>query len=280
MAAAYLENNIRSSEVDWSKVISAAKEDSQVFDRLAVKMKNFIRTAAYRASRRYVTESDEEWSLALLAFYEAVQSYREEKGSFPGFAYLVIRRRLQDYERKNYRDRNVISVPTETLDSQWEEGEVTRLDYEISARAEEKSLSEGPEGSALKQEILALGQQLEEYGFSFFDLAEASPKAQKTRDACGKAVRFLLKRTDLLRQMEEKKTLPVKDVTEATGLSRKLVDRHRRYIIAAVVILKGDYPELSEYVKKLRQGAEREENLLAAGAPPAVLCGLLLAAGL
>ena len=80
MAAAYLENNIRSSEVDWSKVIYAAKEDSQVFDRLAVKMKNFIRTAAYRASRRYVTESDEEWSLALLAFYEAVQSYREQKG--------------------------------------------------------------------------------------------------------------------------------------------------------------------------------------------------------
>ena len=39
-----------------------------------------------------------------------------------------------------------------------------------------------------------------------------------------------------------------KELCNGTGLQRKLIDRHRRYIIAAAEILKGDFPLLGDYL--------------------------------
>ncbi|HRX09555.1 MAG TPA: sigma factor, partial [Candidatus Limiplasma sp.] len=52
----------------------------------------FILTTASRALRRYITKSDDAWSVALIAFWEAVDHYREEQGGFEAYARLVIRR--------------------------------------------------------------------------------------------------------------------------------------------------------------------------------------------
>ncbi len=43
---------------------------------------------------------DEELSIALMAFNEAIDGYDTSKGSFLSFAKLVINRRLIDYLRK------------------------------------------------------------------------------------------------------------------------------------------------------------------------------------
>jgi RNA polymerase sigma factor len=44
----------------------------------------------------------------------------------------------------------------------------------------------------------------------------------------------------------------MKELVSATGISRKILDRHRRYIIAAVEILSGDYPLLAEYMQFIK----------------------------
>ena len=41
----------------------------------------------------------------------------------------------------------------------------------------------------------------------------------------------------------------IRELCDKSGLSRKLIDRHRRYIIAVAEILKGDYPLLGDYIK-------------------------------
>ena len=61
----------------------------------------FILRTASTVSRRYVTKEDDEWSIALQAFAQAVQDYDPEKGSLQGFAEVVIRRRLTDQFRRN-----------------------------------------------------------------------------------------------------------------------------------------------------------------------------------
>ena len=57
----------------------------------------------------------------------------------------------------------------------------------------------------------------------------------------------------LLSQMRKTRMLPMKELEAVSGVSRKILDRHRRYIIAAAEILSGDYPILSAYLEFIRK---------------------------
>src|SRR5690606_2812765 len=72
-------------------------------------------------SKRYIDPShDDEYSIALAAFNEAIDGYQEGAGkSFLGFAETVIRRRLIDHVRRE--QRHAQSLPMSTFDDDREE---------------------------------------------------------------------------------------------------------------------------------------------------------------
>ena len=41
--------------------------------------------------------------------------------------------------------------------------------------------------------------------------------------------------------------LPMKELVKYSGAPRKIIEKHRKYIIAAAEILNGEFPELGEY---------------------------------
>ena len=90
-----------------------------------------------------------------------------------------------------------------------------------------------------------------------FRSAASSPKSAKTKEACRKAVRCILDRGDILDEVVETKQLPIKTIQKSTGLPRKILERHRRYIIAAMVILSGEYPHLAEYVSNIGKKSDK-----------------------
>ena len=94
---------------------------------------------------------------------------------------------------------------------------------------------------------------LREYGFSFFDLAEASPKAEKTKRCCARAVNWMLAVAERILQMRRSRSLPVAAISAALEIARKILERHRRYIIASTEILDGDFPYLAEYLEYIRK---------------------------
>ena len=49
--------------------------------------------------------------------------------------------------------------------------------------------------------------------------------------------------------------IPAKEITDETKVSAKLLDRYRRYIIMAVIILNGEYPLLADYLEYVRKDA-------------------------
>ena len=63
-----------------------------------------------------VTRSDDEFSIALLAFYEAVKHYDPAGGSFGAFASLVIRHRLADYYRSQRHFETEIPLSPQVFD--------------------------------------------------------------------------------------------------------------------------------------------------------------------
>jgi len=209
-----------------------AANDAQELNELVEEYDSFILKSASKAVKRYVSKNDDEWSIALSAFSEAIKKYSFEKGSFISFAELMIHRRLIDYFR-----------------AQRKFAAEDQVDW-----IEDNAIIENDDN--LKLEIEAISQVLESYGFSFMDLAECSPKARKTKAACARAVVYLLDKVVLVAEMRNSKQLPVKIVEKNTGIPRKVIERHRKYIITAIEILSGDYPYITEYLRYIRQEVE------------------------
>jgi RNA polymerase sigma factor len=88
------------------------------------------------------------------------------------------------------------------------------------------------------------------------DLTRCSPKSKKTREACKKAVNALLNDAGLQAELINSGQLPIRALTEMTGLPRKLLDNHRRYIIAANELLSGEYPGLAEYLTFIKKAGQ------------------------
>ena len=91
---------------------------------------------------------------------------------------------------------------------------------------------------------------LAEYGIAFTELPSVSPKHEKTRAECGRAVAFLYESPRLCSEMRRKKALPIREICLNCGIPRKTVERHRKYIITATEVCIGSYPIISEYLKK------------------------------
>ena len=216
--------------------------------------KKFILSRAYAAIGHYVTESDDEWSIALLAFNDSIDKFEPSKGEFESFASLVIRRRLYDYLRSEKRFSSELSIEPYAMDADdiRNGDEVNSLAVEVLEKTVEQAESE-ESSSNIKDEISIVSGILSGYGFSFMDLADASPKAQKTKEACASVVAYILGDDELLSRIRSSKSLPVQELLSALKVSRKLLERHRRYIIAAIEILSGDFPMLAEYMDSIRK---------------------------
>ena len=97
--------------------VQKAQEDEEYLNKFIKDNKRFIMVSASKATRRFISENDDEWSIALIAFHEAVKSYDLSKGNFRTFAALVIRRRLTDYIISQSRHQAEIPLePTNHLD--------------------------------------------------------------------------------------------------------------------------------------------------------------------
>jgi RNA polymerase sigma factor len=219
------------------KRIKGKEED---INRFIEEYKPFIASCTQKVTGRYVSYGeDDELSISLMAFAEAINSFDAGKGRFLPFAENVIRRRLIDYLRKENRYRGVIPI-----DSRWCDAEET----EIETRKSMEKFSMDEAARYRKMEIEELKNELLKWGISFFELADVSPKHKKTRELYRNVINYILERPELVSFMKSKKYLPVSEIEKNTGIPRKKIDRARKYIIAVVVIMTGDYKYIQYFI--------------------------------
>lgn len=224
-------------------IVIAAKDDAVLRNSFLELNELFILRCAQKASGRPINKSDDEYSIALISFNRAIDGYDLEKGDFMPFSELVIRRGLYDYFKSQKRFTGEIAVSPCAFDGQVEpDCEEAPLQYAVGLKA-----AITPDRT-LKDEIEAVGEVLGRYGISFFDLAECSPKSEKTKKGCATAVECVTTNDSIFEQMRKTLLLPIKIIVGLTRLPRKLLERHRKYIIAASEIIKGDFPALAEYL--------------------------------
>lgn len=227
-----------------------AAADERRREELIRTQEQTILRAASSVCRRYISRSDDEFSVALCAFSRAVDIYDEAKGDFLPFAQLLMRRDLIDFFRSQKNALREVAVAPHVLEGGGEPEE----DPSGAYLAVVKQSREDSDHS-LRDEILAANEMLQNYGFRFFDLTECSPQQDKTRKECAEAIRFMLTDSALFAILTKTGKLPIKALSAASGISRKTLDRYRKYIIMAVLILDGDYPQLAEYLKYVREEA-------------------------
>ena len=236
---------------DLSARAIAAKDNEDSFYRFAQENRRFIKRCAYRTCRRFISESDDEWSISLIAFYEAVRSYDGEKGAFKSFAGMVIRRRLMDYFDTESRRRSEILADPYTFDGQLNEEDASALDMEIVSKSAEVEGHGRPGTTDLEDEVEVLRQRIAPYGFDLYEIGGCSPKAVKTKRSCAKVIDAIAGSDELFGTMRRKKNLPYVKLLELDGVNKKLLERHRKYIIVAAEIRRGEFPQLAEYVVRL-----------------------------
>lgn len=206
----------------------------------------YILKTTSRFYRRFIDpQRDDAYSIALAAFNEAITGYSPEGGRlFLGFAETVINRRLIDHVRQE--TRQAATIPYSAFDSEDEDNDNSMNRLEVSqamdAYDQEKSTEER------KMEIAALTVELGEYGISFGDLVNHSPRHQDSRETMLRVGRRLAKDENMVHSLREKRQLPIKELCIAESVSRKTIERHRKYLIAVALIAYGTYPFLQEYV--------------------------------
>lgn len=236
---------IMSTSVNDCAVAAAASPSLR--EEFIHQQEHLILKTASRASFRYITKSDDEWSVALCAFSDAIDKYRPEQGDFIPFSRILMKRALIDYHRSAASHLTEISTSPFVLEGLNDAEETDDLDKTVYLAVVEQSQAAAEKN--LQDEILAANDLLRNYGFRFFDLTECSPQQEKTKWECAKAIRFVLSQPDVYRKLEQKRKLPIRELAAGSGVSRKTLDRYRKYIIMAVLILHGDYPQIAEYLK-------------------------------
>ncbi|MGI5857939.1 MAG: RNA polymerase sigma factor SigI [Tepidanaerobacteraceae bacterium] len=220
------------------------KNNTEEVNRLIEEYKPFIASTVESHVARYVEYGiDDELSIALIAFHEAIKKYDIKKGNFLSFARITIKHRLIDYYRKEQRkNESVVYIEPNKQDDDDE-----LVDIYVSESV--KEYTESQISHLRRLELQEIKKELALWGISFPDVAKSSPKQKGTRNTYIKAIHYIMNNPEILNIIKKKKYLPIGKITAALKIPRKRIERGRNYIVAAVLILSGDYQFINEYIK-------------------------------
>ncbi len=226
-------------------VLAIQSGDQALQNELIHQYKPFIAKTVSSVCKRYISETDDEFSIGLIAFNEAIQKYSSDKGSsLLSFAEVIIKRRVIDYIRQQIKHQN-LSMDANGLEEN--EDEVSQSSLEANMSLEEYHKQTDDE--LRKQEIIRFSKLLTEFDLSFKDLVENSPKHADARKNAMLVAVEIVSNEEIKRILVEKKRLPIKQIENSVSVSRKTIERNRKYIIAIALILMNDYLYLQDYIK-------------------------------
>ncbi len=248
-----LENRFEINRKEENSRVIEAKTDRQKRESFLADEEDHIIRLTSVILKRNITKSDDEFSIAFIATSDAIDGYDPDKNDFWPYAAYVIRNRLVDYYRKE-SGRKEVPVSPGAFEGNADE-ETPDLDISLEVRDRIKVRSLGV-NNTLRVEIVAFEGEFQEYDITMSDLVECSPKSQKTRKGCADIIQAIFLPPSLVGFIKANGKIPATELLTRAKLQKKLMERHRKYLIAATVILSGDYPKLSEYVKHLKPSVD------------------------
>ena len=228
-----------------SLVLQAKNGDKEVLHELLSSYTPFMKKTASFVCKRYISEQDDEYSIAMFAFNEAIAHFEPDKNAtFLTFAHLLIRRKLIDYIRKESR-RKEVSLGQMGSNHDDHQDSFTLLE---SANSFEQ-FTAIQQAEERRQQIKVYESLLKPYGLSFAELVKVSPSHEDSRQTAIQIAQIVAETDEFYEILHTKKRLPMKELEELVEVSRKTIERQRKYIIAIVILMKSDLHYIKDYLK-------------------------------
>lgn len=195
----------------------------------------FIIKSISDVTGRYVScENDEELSVGLLGFHEAIERYDNEKGHFLSYAKLVIGSRIKNYLKSENKHQH------SSLEDLLDKGLEIKDEY----------LEEKDDNGILLEEINKLKNEISSFGFTLEDLASEAPKQQATRINAITLSEKISKEEELTSFMYLKRRLPIKRIVLQFSVTEKVIKRSKKFIISVVIIFDKNLRALRNWIRK------------------------------
>lgn len=224
-------------------VKQAQQGDEEALNDLLASHMPFVKKTAAQVCKRFIDEHQDEYSIALSAFHEAIRQYRPgHDASFLTFAHMVIRRRVIDHIRKESKrlefSHDFTASPND--DHHSHVGDSASTDQYTAEQQNDKR----------REEIIRFEQLLVNYGLSFQMLVKISPSHEDARRNAMQIAQLVAETDDYKQYLLDKKKLPVKQIEDMVHVSRKTIERNRKYIIAMALLWMSDLHYLKDYLKE------------------------------
>lgn len=225
-----------------------AKSDIHAADSLITDYLPFIKAQVSGVMKRSVdVTKEDELSIGMIAFHEAINGYSKTRGNFLSYASLLIRNRIIDYWRKNNRHNQVVSLDT-PINEDGMSG-INRIASSDITHEETMVIRE-----ATKEEIIELSNQMVSFGVTLADVSDNSPKQDRTLKSCQAVVAFAKKDELLMENFLRTKRLPLAELAKGTKVARKTIERHRKYIIVLLLIYSNGYEIIRGHLAEVMKG--------------------------
>jgi len=205
----------------------------------------FIKARVARVLGRFADERDDEFSIGLGAFNEALDRFdASRQTSFLGFASLVINRRVIDEIRRTRRERS--ALPFSYLEAADDEEFGNRL------------VAEDPtflyEYVEVEEDILSFQNQLALRGLSLSGLMSDIPSHIDTKRLCIRMARHLVDDPAFQDRFAADGSFSNADLARAVGVSTRTVERNRTFVRFLGLILRSDLDTLKFYIGLTEKG--------------------------
>lgn len=232
--------------------VRAAQTDPAAADALIGQYMPFIRSETCKFTHAPIEAGHEdELSIATLAFYEAALSYQRGRGAFLPYAAAAIRNRLIDHYRVEQRHGGTVSLDVPA-------GEDGRLLSETLPDARDE-IAAYDLREATRAEIAEFGRQLASFGIGFSDVADNCPRQERTLAACRAVLDCARANPILLDKLLRTGRLPIRDLVLGSGVDKKTIERHRKYLVAILLAFTNGYEIIRGHLCQLTpRGGTRE----------------------
>lgn len=201
-------------------------KDREAINGLIQSYQPFILHAIVEVKKGYVDiNNDDELSVGLMAFHEAIMHYDKKRGEFLSYAKLVIISRVKDYWKKNTREELALSEDIEEATTDGFEGQVL-----------------------LQQEIHQFKEVLASFGLSIGTLADTAPKHQTTRERAKDIGWKAGHETDFVAHLYSKRRLPITGIAKRFHQSVKIIKGSKSLITAVMIIVKEELEQLYQWI--------------------------------
>lgn len=204
----------------------------------------FIISTVSTIKNEYIhIENDDTYSIALMAFVEAIDRYDILRGAFLPYCRMVISSRVNSHLKSENKHRHLsLDIP--------ENNPLDKMTLEAFNQPK----------SDLTDEILLLEKLLKHFDIPFKTLASVGPKHGDTKQTLITAAKLIQSDPKLMSLLNQNKRLPIKKISDQLCFSIKTLKTYKFYIIAVILIIENDLVGIKEWIQINEKGPQTRKS--------------------